>query len=124
MSRLAFLLAAVAVVAVATVGGGAYAAEFSRTPSLATPRLALIGVMPLTVRGSSFKARERVTVTVAAGKGIPGTLRVRATRLGGFVASFKSVPLVRCHPLMVNAVGAQGSRASRQVQHGPDCRMP
>jgi hypothetical protein len=115
----------VAVAAVATVGGGASAADGARTPSLAKPRLALIMVAPLTVRGSGFKARERITVTAGAGKGVPaGTLRLRATARGAFLASFESVPVVRCHPLVISAFGARGSRATRQVQHGPDCRAP
>jgi hypothetical protein len=124
MSRLPFLLAAIAVVALASVGGGASAAESSRASFLAKPRLVLIDVMPLTVRGSSFKARERVTVSVDIGPTQRGALRLRATRQGGFVAAFRSVPLVRCHPLTIRALGVQGSRAVRQVQYGPDCRMP
>jgi hypothetical protein len=122
MSRLvAVVLASVAAVAVAIAGGAAFAAEGSRTPLIVKPRLAVMDLAPLTVRGSSFKPRERVTVTLSGGQS--DRLRLRATRKGAFVISF-DVPIVRCHPLTVRAFGAAGSRAMRQVQYGPHCRMP
>jgi hypothetical protein len=123
MSRLvALALASVAVVAVATSGFAASATESGDTQYRVKPRLAVVDFTPLTVRGSSFKARERVTVRL---DGLRSAVqRLRATPKGGFVVAFSSVPIVRCHPLTVRALGAAGSRAMRQVQHGPHCRMP
>lgn len=120
MSRLvASLLASVAVVAVAT-GGAASAAEGGRALYV-KPRLAVLDLTPLTVRGYSFKARERVTVTLDGGK--RGTKRVQATRQGRFTASFSVAPVIGCQTVTIRAVGSLGSRAFRQVPR-PDCREP
>jgi hypothetical protein len=122
MSRLvALLLASIAVVAVATSGRATSAAEEGRAPYVVKPRLALVDLTPLTVRGYSFKARERVTVTLDGGK--RGTKRVRATRQGGFTASFSVAPVIGCQTVTIRAIGSLGSRAFRQMPR-PDCREP
>ena len=81
----------------------------------------MLGLTPLTVRGNSFKARERVTVTLDGGR--RGTQRVQATRQGGFTTSFGVAPVIGCQTLTIRAVGSLGSRAYRQVPR-PDCREP
>ena len=122
MSRLlALLLASVVVVAVATAGGTVSTADGGPAQYVVKPRLALVDLTPLTVRGYSFKARERVTVTLDGGK--RGTKRVQATRQGGFTASFSVAPVIGCQTVTIRAVGSMGSRAFRQVPR-PDCREP
>ena len=122
MSRLvAPALASLTVVAIAIAGGPASAGEGGRAPYAAKPRLAFVDLTPLTVRGYSFKARERVTVTLDGGK--RGTKRVQATRQGAFTASFSVAPPVGCQTVTIRAVGSLGSRAYRQVPR-PDCREP
>jgi hypothetical protein len=114
----ALVLASVAAVAVAT-SGGALAAEGGGAQYV-KPRLALVDLTPLTVRGSRFEARERVTVTLDGGK--RGTKRVQANRQGGFSVSFRIV-VIGCQTVTIRAVGSLGSRAFRQVPR-PDCREP
>lgn len=120
MSRL-LLLASVAVLAIAFESSGASAADGGPSPIAAKPGLMVFQLSPLTVRGYSFKARERVTVTLDGGR--RGTQRVQATLRGTFTASFKLVPKIRCQTLTIRAVGSRGSRAFRQLP-SPDCREP
>jgi len=122
MSRLLVLASAAAlVIAVAVAGSGASAADGGPSRIAARPGLAVFQLSPLTVRGYSFKARERVTVTLDGGK--RGTHRVQATVRGTFSTSFKSVRMLRCQTVTIRAVGSRGSRAFRQVPR-PDCRQP
>jgi hypothetical protein len=122
MSRLvALALASVAVVAVATSGYAASAAESGDAQYRAKARLSIVDLTPLTVRGSSFKARERVTVTLDGGK--RGVQRVQATRRGGFTASFSVGPVIGCQTVTIRAVGSMGSRVFKQIPR-PDCREP
>jgi hypothetical protein len=120
MSRLLALASAV-VFAIAVVSSGASAADGGPSPIAAKPGLMVFQLSPLTVRGYSFKARERVTVTLDGGK--QGVHRVQATVRGTFSTSFKSVRLLRCQTVTIRAVGSLGSRAFRQVPR-PDCRQP
>jgi hypothetical protein len=120
MSRL-LLLASAAALVVAVAGSGASAADGSPSPIAAKPGLMVFQLSPLTVRGYSFKTRERVTVTVDGGK--RGTQRVQATVRGTFSTSFKGVRMLRCQTVTIRAVGSLGSRAFRQVPR-PDCRQP
>jgi hypothetical protein len=117
----AWALASVAVIAVATSGTASYAVDGGRAQYEPKPRLALVDLTPLTVRGSSFEARERVTVTLDGGK--RGTKRVQATRQGRFTVSFAIAPVTGCRTLTIRALGSQGSRAFRQLPR-PDCREP
>jgi len=73
------------------------------------PSLAILDRQPLVVRGSHFGARELVRVTARADG--EQTLRVRATRLGTFVATFRGVEVGRCGGVGIRAVGGRGSVA-------------
>jgi hypothetical protein len=121
MSRRVLWLASTAVLAIAIACGGTSTADGGPAPIVLKPRLAVLELSPLTVRGYSFRPRERVTVTLDGGR--RGTQRVQAGRQGGFTARFKSVRMLRCQTLTIRAVGSRGSRAVRQVPR-PDCRLP
>jgi hypothetical protein len=94
----AALLVAVAVAIPTTAGGSAGA------------KVRVVALSPLTVRGTGFKAHERVHVTVSPG----GTRRVRARGDGSFRVAFGR-PADRCTGLSVYAVGARGDRASLKL---------
>jgi hypothetical protein len=76
---------------------------------------------PLTVRGTSFKARERVRVSFTL-ETRTVVRRVRATAGGRFTASAgEDVRVDRCGDFfLVVAVGNRGSRASLKAPL-PDC---
>ncbi len=73
------------------------------------PALRLVDKSPITLRGSAFKARERVTVTAT-----DGTARVvrvvRAGSSGTFAVTFPKLRFDPCE-LEARASGARGSRA-------------
>jgi hypothetical protein len=77
------------------------------------PRLRLLDTTPLRIAGSSFKARERVTVTVYA----DGMRRrtTRATSGGAFVVTFPGAAPDRCAAVAILARGASGDQASLKV---------
>jgi hypothetical protein len=75
-------------------------------------RLAPSNFEPLQVRGTGFRAYERVRVTVTASAGEPISHRVRATRRGVFVVSFAGVEA--CGGIEGVAAGSRGSHASFQ----------
>lgn len=85
-----------------------------------SPHLALVDASPLAVRGSAFHAHERVKV-VARSNGIRHTRRVRASRTGRFVATFKPGSTRPCGTLRVTAAGARGSHATLHGVRWPDC---
>jgi hypothetical protein len=69
---------------------------------------------PFKVRGSGFRARERVRVTGTATNGGAGvTRRVRATGRGTFVLTFSGIDA--CGGVEAAASGSRGSRASFQM---------
>ncbi|MGI8780517.1 MAG: hypothetical protein ACR2L8_10190 [Solirubrobacteraceae bacterium] len=74
-----------------------------------TPR----GLSPLALKGSGFKRRERVKVTVTPTGRDGETLRMRAKRNGAFTATFPGV--MACDGVEALAVGRRGSRASFQL---------
>jgi hypothetical protein len=99
--RLAPFLAALVVAAAVTVpavaGGSARA------------KVRAVTLSPLVVRGTHFKASERVRVRV-----IPGaSRRVRASAHGRFDASFPGLAVDRCNgvKLTIVATGSGGDRA-------------
>jgi hypothetical protein len=67
----------------------------------------------VTVRGTYFHARERVTVTLVSGT-LKRTLRVRVSAAGRFTATFDlAVALDPCIAgWAVTAIGADGDRAT------------
>jgi hypothetical protein len=87
----------------------------------AKPALRPVDLDPLTLRGTSFKSRERVKVLLAA----PPVVRskvVRADARGRFRVAFAVSP-GRCDAVVVQALGARGSRAT--FRHDvPDCIEP
>jgi hypothetical protein len=119
MSRRASIVLASAVAFAIACGIGA-AAGGPELGVVSKPRLLVAELQPLTVRGMSFKPRERVTVTLDGGR--RGVERVQANRLGRFTARFE-VQVARCRTVTVRAVGSQGSRVVYQVPR-PDCREP
>lgn len=76
--------------------------------TLARPSLVLVGESPLVLRGSGFKANERVTVFVQAGK--KWTRRAEATSSGSFAMRFPEA-VSACAGVSAQAFGARGSRA-------------
>jgi hypothetical protein len=75
-------------------------------------RLAPSSLEPLKVKGTGFRAYERVRVTVTPSAGEAISHRVRATRRGGFVVSFAGVQA--CGGIEGVATGSRGSHASFQ----------
>jgi hypothetical protein len=71
--------------------------------------LRLVKPAPLTVRGTNFKRRETVVVTLSAGRRI--VRRVVASAAGGFVVRFRYSAVGRCSSFTIQAVGLRGSRA-------------
>jgi hypothetical protein len=103
-----FLLTAVLAAFVAAPGG------LARTH----PTIDVTRIIPITVKGSGFKAGERVKVVVRS----PAVHRktVTATRQGSFTAAFRSAAS-KCASIHALATGNKGSRASAYVP--PSCRV-
>jgi hypothetical protein len=87
------------------------ASESSTAPAAGTarPALRIMGLNPLTVGGRSFKAGERVVLSVG-----PRRRTATATTRGRFLVRFSRG---RCISGTVVAVGSRGSRASVLVPH-------
>jgi ABC-type sugar transport system substrate-binding protein len=110
------LAGALALTAVlAALGAGIAMADPAPAAHDATARRALlmpVGSNPFRVRGSGFRAREavRVTITPTGKRGI--TRRVRASGRGTFTLAFAGID--SCGGVHGVAAGARGSRASFQ----------
>jgi hypothetical protein len=120
----AFLVVALVALTAACGGGGDNAGGACATasePAPAAPRhppppapRRPASSDPFKVRGSGFRARERVRVTVTATNGGAGvTRRVRATGRGTFVLTFSGIDA--CGGVEAAASGSRGSRASFQM---------
>ena len=107
MRRLLLLAAILAAVAAAPSG-------LARTH----PTIDVTRIIPITVKGSGFKAGERVTVVVRS----PAFHRktVTASRRGTFIAAFRSAAS-KCASIHATATGNKGSRASAYVP--PSCEI-
>lgn len=83
-------------------------------PAAAAHRARLVPLAGTTfrVRGSGFRARERVRVTVTPSAGDATVRRVRATGRGTFVLAFSGVEA--CGGVNGVAAGSRGSHASFQ----------
>jgi hypothetical protein len=104
------LLAAAGLLAVACGDGGA-----STDPASALKGRAVLhpaSVQPLRLRGTGFRARERVRVTVTPSTTGAVTRRVRASRTGSFEVGFGATDA--CGGFEATAAGSHGSRASIQ----------
>jgi hypothetical protein len=77
-----------------------------------SPRLVIADREPLTIRGTRFAPNEKVKLLVSAHTQL--TRSVRVGERGGFTTRFR-VALGRCDALVVQAVGARGSRAQVDV---------
>src|SRR5262249_33700689 len=73
----------------------------------AKPSVRIRTLAPFSVRGTHFKAKERVTVTLDR----KWVRHARASANGSFVATFANVTVNRCTAAAVVVVGHQGSRA-------------
>ena len=99
-------LAAIVLVALGTACGAAAQVEGD---SARKARVEIVRTAPLTIRGTGFKAGERVRL-LATGDGVE-TRRIAATTAGSFTARF-GLPAGRCTALVVQAIGNMGSRAT------------
>lgn len=98
----------IATLAVLVAPHGAAAAGAS------TPALRLLDRAPVTVAGTSFKAREQIRVTASVEEQTV-TRSLRAGERGGFTVRFLTLSAGRCEGLRVVARGATGTRAVRKV---------
>lgn len=107
------------------VAGALLVPALAPAAALHHPRVWLADASPLVVRGASFKAHERVVVTVTDGTRFVRT--VTATAVGTFTARWLSVaaPKAGCQQaaIQIMAVGNRGSVASFKIP-GIDCPPP
>jgi hypothetical protein len=94
--------------------GGAEADPAPAASHAAVDRARLVPAVgdPFRVRGSGFRARERVRVTVTPTGGAAITRRVRATGRGTFALAFPGIEA--CGGVEGVAAGSRGSHASFQ----------
>lgn len=91
--------------------GGAATAPGAVDPASSKATLRLLDRDPVKLRGLSFKAGERVRVTVANGDETAKRI-VRAGMTGSFTVTFTTMPATDpCTPLDAAAVGSRGSAA-------------
>jgi hypothetical protein len=90
--------------------GGANASPSTTSAARSTPVLHLLAGYPVAVRGTGFKARERVVVTARGGKRL--VRRTTASSRGAFTMSLPGVDTGACNGFSVTAVGNHGSRAT------------
>ena len=87
------------------------------------PILRIVNDSPLTLRGTGFKARERVQVTVVMRERILSR-QLRTGSLGGFTIRFVGVGINYCvFPLSIRARGSSSGLA-RTLMPIADCAMP
>jgi hypothetical protein len=96
------------------------------TPALAPaavphPRIWLSDASPLTVKGTGFKAGERVSVTLTAGRRF-ATRALAANARGALTATWTGAPVRKagCLAVSIRAVGSRGSVATFKVA-GLEC---
>ena len=99
-----------ALVGIALVSGGA-----------AKPALRPVDFDPLTLSATGFRANERVRLLVSA-PAVVSSRTVRATDRGRFRVVFRFA-VRRCDSVVVQAIGARGSRAAFH-RDAPDCIEP
>jgi hypothetical protein len=84
------------------------------------PRLVLKRAAPLTVSGTHFRARERVTLVLHQPAGATRR-RARAGRHGAFRKVFPGVTIDRCRGFWVSAKGSAGSHTRLVRRALPEC---
>jgi hypothetical protein len=87
----------------------------------ARPALRPLDLDPLTLSGTGFRKNERVTLLLAAPPVVKSRI-VRATARGRFRVVFR-IAVGRCDSVVVQAIGARGSRATFR-QDGLHCAEP
>jgi hypothetical protein len=108
------------IVTLAAIAAAALAVPAAQ--SATAPKLRLVTVQPLVVRGESFRPRERVVVTAMTPTGAKRVV-VRATPRGRFGATFR-LPNQPCgKAFAVRAVGGR-SRPTTLAVSGPPCVPP
>lgn len=99
-----------ALIGIALVSGGA-----------AKPALRPVDLDPLTLSATGFRANERVKLLLSA-PAVSSSRTVRAGVRGRFRVVFR-VRVGRCDSVVVQAIGARGSRASFH-RDAPNCIEP
>ena len=99
----------------------AVAALVAGGTSAPKPALRPLDLDPLTLRGTSFKPGERVKLLLSASPVVRSKV-VRAGELGRFRVVFNVAP-GRCDSVVVQAIGARGSRATFR-RDTPNCIEP
>jgi hypothetical protein len=82
--------------------------------------VAVASLSPVSIRGTSFRAHERVRLTVFAKT--TRTKTVTAGARGGFTATFKALSVTACEGYSVRAKGNHGSVAFLKVM--TECPPP
>ena len=106
---------ALAVMLVAALGAGTAVAG-----TRAKAKVMVMSTAPVTVRGTSFHPRERVTVTVIASS--TRTKIVKANSRGAFTATFTRFAIGHCQGYEIRANGNHGSLATLKLT--PECPPP
>jgi hypothetical protein len=78
------------------------------------PVLTLVRSTPLVVRGSGFRAGERVRITLMSPRPVRASSRT-ATRAGTFKARIDMTPILCERTRSVVAIGDRGSRAALEL---------
>jgi hypothetical protein len=120
---LAIVLPVVATAKTVEPGGGAGASPPTAPvapPAGATPALRALRLVPLTVQGLHFTARERVVLTVFSTDAVARRKTAIAAPNGSFTISFGNEQGSRCDTL-VHAVGSRGNRARLKLLPRPAC---
>jgi hypothetical protein len=88
--------------------------SIGRAAQEATPTLTIVDRSPLIVRGTEFKKRERVVVTVSTEA---GNVRraVRSSSRGRFLVRFDAIRIDPCTGATLEAVGARGDLARLKI---------
>jgi hypothetical protein len=76
------------------------------------PHLKLLATAPPVVRGTAFRAHERVRLVLRRRVGQPTIGHASADSAGTFVATFAGVRVNRCGGFSIVATGSEGSRAT------------
>lgn len=109
-----------AVVAVALLAGLLGAGVETASTATTKATLKVVKLKPFTIRGSGFKSRERVTVTLSAGK---QRVRGTATATGRLTVAFPKAKITTCTPYTLRAIGAAGTRATvKRVVRAAACK--
>jgi hypothetical protein len=80
--------------------------------SRSAPHLKLLATAPPVVRGTAFRAHERVRLVLRRRVGQPTIGHASADSAGSFVATFAGIRVNRCGGFSIVATGSEGSRAT------------